>query len=231
MKAQTKFATLAGALIAATVLVIAVALWRYPAFFGQPGAMRFLVEPLLALLLYAVAVVLLLRLRAGFMQAVLPTVLVFGSLSALMQVSGFALENGLFGYTGHSLPNVLMLLTFAFWGAAGYRAIRLGGTRKTALSAAMLSAGLCMLVAVACGCAVEFFLQPPAVAEVLGWVEYTRSGWNDVRAFAVANTLDSAFTHLVFAPFVAAVTVFPVAAFVASRKAKTHESSEVDLRG
>jgi hypothetical protein len=35
--------------------------------------------------------------------------------------------------------------------------------------------------------------------------DYLRSGWTDVRAFAIANTFDAGFTHLVEAPVIAAV--------------------------
>jgi hypothetical protein len=62
-----------------------------------------------------------------------------------------------------------------------------------------------MLIAVAAGFLIEFFVAPPDPAIVSMWAEYRRSGWTDAHAFGLANTLDSAFTHLIIAPIVAMV--------------------------
>jgi hypothetical protein len=71
-----------------------------------------------------------------------------------------------------------------------------------------------MLVAVAIGFVIQFFLAPPEAAYVATWAEFKRSGWTDPRAFGLANTLDSGFTHLVIAP-VAALVFGGVASFIA----------------
>jgi len=60
-----------------------------------------------------------------------------------------------------------------------------------------------MLIAVAAGFVVQFFVAPPDPAVISIWAEYKRSGWTDARAFGIANTLESGFTHLVVAPIVA----------------------------
>jgi hypothetical protein len=62
-----------------------------------------------------------------------------------------------------------------------------------------------MLLAVAAGLTIEFFIAPPDPATISTWAEYRRSGWTDAYAFGLANTLDSAFTHLIIAPIVAMV--------------------------
>jgi hypothetical protein len=62
-----------------------------------------------------------------------------------------------------------------------------------------------MIVGVAAGFLVEFFLAPHSPAIVATWGEYQRSGWTDTGAFGLANTLDSGFTHLAEAPVVALV--------------------------
>ena len=62
-----------------------------------------------------------------------------------------------------------------------------------------------MLIGVAAGFVIEFFAARPDPAYVATWGEFKRSGWTDARAFGLANTLDSAFTHLVIAPIVALV--------------------------
>ena len=50
--------------VAANLGLIAVATKRYPPFFSQPGAHNFVLEPVLALLAYALAIVLTSRARA-----------------------------------------------------------------------------------------------------------------------------------------------------------------------
>jgi hypothetical protein len=40
---------------------------------------------------------------------------------------------------------------------------------------------------------------------VATWSEFRRSGWADPGAFQVANTLDSAFSHLLLAPVAAGI--------------------------
>jgi hypothetical protein len=62
-----------------------------------------------------------------------------------------------------------------------------------------------MLISVATGFLFELLLSPPDPVYVATWAEFKRSGWADPRAFGVANTLDSGFTHLLIAPIVATV--------------------------
>src|SRR5258708_36327286 len=73
------------------------------------------------------------------------------------------------------------------------------------MATSFLSAGICMLIAVAAGFAIEFFIAPPDPAVVSMWAEYRRSDWTDPHAFGLANALDSGFTHLFVAPIVAMV--------------------------
>jgi hypothetical protein len=83
-------------------------------------------------------------------------------------------------------------------------------------------AGICALIAVAAGCLIEFFVAPPAPAYVATWQEFGRSGWSDPRAFAVANTVDSGFTHLLLAPIVAALLSLGGAWIVLKIRKKTN---------
>ncbi len=69
----------------------------------------------------------------------------------------------------------------------------------------MASAGVCMLIGVAGGLAVEMFVAPTDPAPVATWQEFQRSAWTDPATFQIANTLDSAFSHLLLAPVVAIV--------------------------
>ena len=98
-----------------------------------------------------------------------------------------------------------MLLPFLLWTIAAVLATRHTNTIRSGLLTAVLSAALCMTLSVATGFLVELFLRPPSTASVATWPEFLRSHWTDPRAFAIANTFDSAFSHLLFAPIVAAL--------------------------
>ena len=184
--------------------VIAVA--RYPAFFSQPGARRFLFEPIGALLIYLVAIVLVSRTHGPNWDAILKTAILFGGLTGILEVANICIENGIpFSISGPRVAPGFMLVVFTLWGVAGYRTTRSLGSVGAGVLTSVSSACICMLTAVAAGFAVEFFLAPPASAHIASWAEYQRSGWTDPRAFAIANTFESGFTHLVVAPIVASV--------------------------
>jgi hypothetical protein len=62
-----------------------------------------------------------------------------------------------------------------------------------------------MVIGVCGGEIEEFFVHPAAASEVSRWAEFERSHWSDPASFQVANTMDSAATHLAMAPFVALI--------------------------
>jgi hypothetical protein len=98
-----------------------------------------------------------------------------------------------------------MAIIFLLWGIGGARTVRSGESIRAGMATAVLSAGICMLIAVAAGFMIEFFIAPPDPVAVSGWAEFRRSGWTDAHAFGIANTLDSGFTHLIIAPIVAMI--------------------------
>jgi len=98
-----------------------------------------------------------------------------------------------------------MMTTFLLWGVTGFIAAQSGQATTTSIWLAVWSAVVTMTLTVATGFALEFFLSPTPPDSMLSWPEFQRSGWTDVRAFAIANTLDSAFSHLLIGPAVAAI--------------------------
>ena len=192
------------ALIVANLAMAAIAVGRYPAFFAQRGARLFLLEPISVLLVYAVGVVVVARTRGPYWDAILKTAIAFGAFTGILEVVNIGIENGIpFGVPGSVLPISSMAIVFTLWGIAGFRTARSLGSVGAGILAAVSSACICMLIAVAAGFAVQFFLAPPDPSIISTWAEYKRSGWTDARAFGIANTLDSGFTHLVVAPVVA----------------------------
>ncbi|HEY0758082.1 MAG TPA: hypothetical protein VGD59_02375 [Acidisarcina sp.] len=62
-----------------------------------------------------------------------------------------------------------------------------------------------MSIAVAAGIPLELFLAPTPLEPMRAWPEFQRSGWTDLYAFGIANTLDSAISHLLIGPIVGAI--------------------------
>jgi hypothetical protein len=204
LRAAAMFALLG--LIVLSLVMTAIAVEHYPAFFSQPGARTYIAEPICALFAYAVAIFFFLRPHSTSWDRILSTALRFGPLTGALEIVNMGIENGIPSSIHTPIAQIGFMLTiFLLWGIAGGRTARGCGSIRAGLLAAIFSAGICMLIAVTAGFLMEFFLVPPDPAYVATWGEFKRSGWTDARAFALANTLDSGFTHLVIAPIVAGI--------------------------
>lgn len=192
-------------LIALDLAMIALATNSYPVLLSQPGARTFVLRPAIALLAYAAVIVLLCLRPPRAWLSIRQRVLLFGLLTAALEIFNVILENSRFAPHSAAVAIAFMLLTFGLWSAAGYQASRSSGSFWAGLLSAVCAAGLCMLLAVTAGFLVELFLAPPDPHAVASWAEFQRSRWTDAHAFAIANTLDSGFTHLLIAPAVAAL--------------------------
>ena len=190
-------------LIAASIGMAVAAVERSPAFLTQPSARAYLVEPVLALVAYACAVVVIVMRRGAAWEAELKSAAVFGGVAGLIEIVNIAIENGIpFAVQGPQLQITAMLILFAVWGMAGAWTTRELGTIRSGMLASVLSAGVSMVIGVTAGFALQFFIAPPQPGYVATWAEFKRSGWSDAGAFGIANTLDSGFNHLVIAPMV-----------------------------
>lgn len=200
------FASALLALVLWIALAAAFAVLETRSFFQQQGAAAYLVHLALILAIYTAGI---LKSTSGRFEHWQPrdgVVLTFGLLSGLLETTSIVLENRapqIFRYASVSIS--LMLITFLLWGVAAVRTYAPSTSWKSGLAAAVGSAGICMLIGVAVGFSIELFLKPPDPTKVALWSEYQRSGWSNARLFALANTLDSATTHLMLAPFVACV--------------------------
>jgi hypothetical protein len=192
---------------AVSLCAIYLGVRQYPPFWSQAGAWVYVCEPVAALLVYSGLVVWVSEMRGMWWQTVLRIAAVFGVAAAAVDLAGLVVEDGLlFRVRGPAMQIAIMLTLFTLWGAAGWRAARALNSMRAGPVAAVLSAGVCMMIAVAAALIVQLFLVRPSVADVATWGEFKRSGWTNPRAFAIANTLDSGFTHLMIAPIVAAIT-------------------------
>lgn len=194
------------ALITANLAMIFIAVERYRALLSQPGARIAMLGPVAVLVVYAVVVVWIGRTRRANWEMVVRSATFYGLLGGALDVLNIGIENGIPIASHNTVLTVgLMLTLFASWAVAGFRTARTLDSIRAGVFAAIVSAGICMLIAVAGGFATQFFILPPEPAYVSTWAEFKRSGWTDARAFGLANTLDSALTHLVIAPIMALV--------------------------
>jgi hypothetical protein len=203
---QTTLGITLSFLIAVDAGMAALAVARYPAFFEQHSALVYVLELAGILLLYAVVTALLLGVRDRVWNRILTNASAFGVITGALEIVNIGLENsGVAAAHMPAFPIGFMVIVFSLWSIAGVRTVRSGNSTLAGVTTAVLSAGICMLLAVACGFLVELLVAPPDPAVVSTWAEYRRSGWTDPRAFGLANTIDSGFTHLVIAPIVAVV--------------------------
>ena len=92
-------------------------------------------------------------------------------------------------YVGVHVHHVLLR------GVAGFVAARNTANWALGLLGGCWCAVVSVLLAVSFGFVLMFFEVPP-LDYVATWAEFRRSGWRDVHAFAIANSLDAGFTHL-----------------------------------
>jgi hypothetical protein len=206
MSRRAALGTILLALIVLNLAMIAVAIARYPALFAQHSALLFVLEPAGILLVYAVATVSITKARGTTWNTIRKNAIAFGLITGALEVLNIGIENNAAPTArGPALSIGFMLIVFTLWGIAGARTARSCNSTRAGIFAAVISAGVCMLIAVAAGFVTELFVVPLDPASVSTWAEFKRSGWTDAHAFGLANTLDSGFTHLIIAPIVAMV--------------------------
>ncbi len=192
-------------IIAVDLAAAGVAVVNYPALWTQPGALRFVLGPVGLLLVYAVLFTAAARARGQDWVAIRKAGWVFGLVTALIEVLDIGLENEAPARHGAAVSVAFMLAAFLLWGIAGARTAHSTGLLRCGVYAAIFASAICMLFAVGAGFVLEFWVVPPEPGYVVTSAEFHRSGWSDPRAFGLANTLDSGFTHLAIAPCVAAL--------------------------
>ena len=187
------------------VLLVVVLAVSHPGFWRQPGALAYLVPVLVMLAVYAAgAVVVVVRpelaplasLRAGGAAG-----LVLGGVEVVnIAVETFA---GLSGTTNIAVTAPLILGPFLGWGWVAARQARRVATVRAGLTAAYAAATATMLVGVTFGLVLVALASGRVARGLVGDPDFARSGWTDVDDFALANTFDNAFTHLLGALVVA----------------------------
>jgi hypothetical protein len=187
--------------------MIAIRVWSYPELLAMPGSVRFIAKPLIVLALYLGAATWMTAQVRGNRAVALSVGTSVGLLTAIVQMIHLCIES--FVTTEGSLTAItalfFMLGTFLLWGVAGYVTGRRGAAVSSAAIAGSWAAIGCMLVLVAFGVALTF-ASVPSANYVSTWSEFRSSGWTDATAFGIANTFDSAYSHLLAGPIVGAIT-------------------------
>jgi hypothetical protein len=177
--------------IALDLVLIIVPVAQYPAVLHQQRAELLVVEPILVLLIYGALVVPVTR-RVG------RNATGWGLLSGVISAAHILQENYVHGSTRTTvaLTWVFIIGMFLPWVAAGYQA--------RSVLAGVWSAMVCMLLTVTLGWSELLWALPHAVARNIGSPDFARSGWTDLRAFAIVDLFQAGFWHLVLGPCIAA---------------------------
>lgn len=181
----------------------------YPTFVGEPGALGYPVEAVAALLAYVVVIVVaafMVRRDVGVFEAVRVGA-VLGVLGGCIEIASTAVES-LF-----TLPQAIvsvvtlaaMLGLFTLFALAGFMGVWRTGRFWMGIVAAVGCAMCAVLIVLTFGFLLSLTSLPQLARDMIGDPDYVRSGWTDPSAFAIANTFDAAFTHLVEAPIIAGV--------------------------
>ena len=99
----------------------------------------------------------------------------------------------------------LLLGAFVPWGVtAGYGAWRTGSI-SLGILVAVWAAMICVLLTITFGFLLTYTSMPTLQHDLVSDPDFLRSGWDDLSAFAIANTFGSGFSHLLVAPIVGTV--------------------------
>jgi hypothetical protein len=193
--------------IALDLGLIAAHLLLYPALLAQPGAMQYVAEPVIALLVYAVIVYAVTAVSANAASARRATLglgMVFGLITGALWLLNLTLE------TFANLSGLGLLATapfligaFVLWGVAGLVRASQTGAFGPGLLAAVWSAMICVLLTITYGLFLPFVALSTLRDNLARDLDFVHSGWSDLHAFVLANTFASAFSHLLGALIVA----------------------------
>ena len=189
---------------AALVVALAVA----GSVVARPGGPRYLVLALAGLAAYAGAVVAVTVTGEAWVREGRRTGVVVGVITGVMWLLNLLIETfaGLSGMPALAATAPLLLGGFALWGVAGAIGRRRTGSLGAGLLAAVVAAMTCVSITLVLGFTLPFLALTRLAQNIDGSPEYLGSGWHDLPAFAIANTLDAGFTHLLVAPVVAVIT-------------------------
>ena len=203
-------------LIAVSLVMVGVRVALYPPVLTQPWGALSVLAAAGALLAYAFL--------GGFVTAhpppdhaaALRIATAFGLVSGFVSVAHIVQET----YVGLP-PQQLAIVTWAFilamftpWPIASFVAARRTRRGSLGLFASVWSSAVCMVLTVTFGFGQLLTSLDRLQQQDTGSPDFLRSGWSDLRAFAIADVFEAGFWHLLIGPCVA-VCLGSVAALAA----------------
>ncbi|GAC1634867.1 MAG: hypothetical protein NVS4B2_21920 [Chloroflexota bacterium] len=188
------------AVLAVVVLDLALIGGRvllYPSLLSQRGALVYVLEPVALLLVYAAIAVWITRPSMGGGRVALRPATIMGLGTGVLWIVNLSLETfaGISG-AGIAATAPFLLGGFALWGCAGFLTARGSGSAGFGVVGAMWSAMICILATITFGFVLTYTSVTTLEHLLAGDPDFLRSHWSDLRAFAIANSFDSAFSHL-----------------------------------
>ena len=185
-------------------VLIGLRVLLYTPFLRQHNALVYLIEPVALLIIYAGIVLAITTNTSPQRHAALRIGTIVGLLTGAMWIVNLALET-FSTVAGIPVTAPFLLGAFILWGGAGFLSARQTGSISLGIVAAIWSAMLCVLLAITFGFLLMYTSLPTLERQLVADPDFLRSHWDDLRAFSIANSFDSAFSHLLGALLVSAV--------------------------
>lgn len=190
--------------VASDLALIVLRVLLYTPLLRQHNALIFILEPVILLILYVGIAVATTRNTGSHRYVALRDGATVGLVTGVMWIVYLAIET-FSPVSGIPVTAPFLLGAFVLWGVAGFLAARQTGSLALGILAAIWAAMLCVLLAITFGFLLTYTSLPTLERQMVTDPDFLRSRWSDIRAFAIANAFDSAFSHLLGALIVSAI--------------------------
>jgi hypothetical protein len=194
--------------IAGSLAMMSTKVWLYRPLLALPGGRSYVFGTAGLFVLYGFIVLWVTRTDDPVCRTGVKVGTPLGLIAGVIQIAHLTQEEFWdLGKVGNGISGFgLLLCTFLVWGMAGHRAAREPGAVRSGTMAGLWSAIVTMSLLILFGFFVEFYLATPKPEYVATWGEFKRSGWTDIHAFTMANTLDAAQSHLIIGPIIGGIS-------------------------
>jgi hypothetical protein len=178
-----------------------------PAFFSMPDSLGYVVAPAVLLAAYGATGLVLLAKRSEAGRSAVRIGSRLGILTGVLWMINLAMETfaTLATPLAALISSAFFVTAFLLWGLAGFLTARETRSLGYGLAAAVWSAMLTVLMTVTFGFLLMDVALPHLASQEITDPDFVRSQWNSVTLFAIANTLNAGFSHLLEAPIIALV--------------------------
>ena len=185
--------------------MIGVRVALYPPVLTQPGGTLSVLAPAGVLFVYAFVGGWVTAKPRSDQAAALRMATAFGLVSGVVSVAHIAQETYL-GLPPQEIAIVtwsFILAMFAPWAIAAFVVAGRTGHGALGLFAGVWSSAVCMVLTVTLGFGQLLTSLDRLQRHDVGSPDFLRSGWSDLRAFAIADVFEAGFWHLLIGPAVA----------------------------